>query len=300
MGLRIHVPTHTYTYRRRRLLFSTSLSSLLTTQIMKLLVSSLVTLLPALGVYGEIVKLNEANFAEKTESADLALVKFFAPWCGHCQAMADDWAAASEKVGDNVIIADVDCTEERGLCSKNGVQGYPTLMSFKKGKLHEEFYDRDVPSIVSYAKRNGGAGGDAAADAEPAAASAFSGKSEEVPASYEDGTIWTVVGANFDEIVMDESKHVFIKIYAPWCGHCKNMQPAWEDLAAAYKGQEDIVIAEIDATANDLPAAYQVRGYPTLFWAGKGGKATPVKYQGGRQVDQWKNFINEKVAVRDE
>lgn len=244
--------------------------------------------------FSEVVQLNSDNFAV-TEAADLTLVKFFAPWCGHCQAMQEDWEAASDKVPENVMIAEVDCTQDQALCGKYDVGGYPTLMSFKNGKLHEEFYDRNLKSILNYVNKNGGS-----IEQEEIADTGFTGKTEEAPEVYQDGTVWKVVGSNFEEVVFDDDKHVFIKIYAPWCGHCKNMQPAWESLAGSLKGVEDVVIAEIDATANDLPSNYQVRGYPTLFWAGKGAKDQPVKYQGARTAEAWSKFIQEKTGVKDE
>lgn len=40
-----------------------------------------------------------------------------------------------------------------------------------------------------------------------------------------------VVAKNFDEIVNDETKDVLIEYYAPWCGHCKNLAPKYEELA---------------------------------------------------------------------
>ncbi|KAL0612350.1 Protein disulfide-isomerase A3 [Plecturocebus cupreus] len=49
-------------------------------------------------------------------------------------------------------------------------------------------------------------------------------KSESVPESH-DGPIKVVVAENFDEIVNNEDKDVLIEFYAPWCGHCKNLEP---------------------------------------------------------------------------
>ena len=46
-------------------------------------------------------------------------------------------------------------------------------------------------------------------------------KSQPVARKAKPGEVQVVVGNSFDEIVMDESKEVFIEFYAPWCGHCK-------------------------------------------------------------------------------
>lgn len=70
-----------------------------------------------------------------------------------------------------------------------------------------------------------------------------------------------VVGANFDEIVNDPSKDVLLEFYAPWCGHCKALAPKYDELGEKLKDNPNIVIAKIDATANDYPSTYQVRGW---------------------------------------
>ena len=47
-------------------------------------------------------------------------------------------------------------------------------------------------------------------------------KSEPVPESQENAVIH-LVGDNFDKIVNNKKKDVFVKYYAPWCGHCKRV-----------------------------------------------------------------------------
>ena len=76
-------------------------------------------------------------------------------------------------------------------------------------------------------------------------------RSEAIPESN-DGPITVVVGENFNEIVMDPTKDVFVKYYAPWCGHCKKLMPIWEELGEAFAKDKDIVIAKFDATANEV------------------------------------------------
>jgi len=68
--------------------------------------------------------------------------KFFAPWCGHCKKMRPDWdRIASNNMDKSIAIADVDCTENKDLCSKFNVRGYPTLMYFPPGSSEPIEYD---------------------------------------------------------------------------------------------------------------------------------------------------------------
>jgi len=117
-------------------------------------------------------------------------------------------------------------------------------------------------------------------------------KSEPVPADNDAG-VKVVVGKNFDEVVMDESKDVLIEFYAPWCGHCKSLAPKWDELGEKMADDSDIVIAKIDATANDSPSQFAVSGFPTIYWAPKGNKSNPKKYQGARDVKDFMKFIKE-------
>ena len=95
------------------------------------------------------------------------------------------------------------------------------------------------------------------------------------------------------------NKHIstgdhFIKFMAPWCGHCKKLVPTYDELGEKM-ADEEVEIVKMDATANDVPAGFNVRGFPTLFWYPKDTKKA-VSYDGGRELDDFVKYIAEKAT----
>merc|ERR1712228_706116 len=119
-------------------------------------------------------------------------------------------------------------------------------------------------------------------------------KSEPLPADNDQpGKVKVVVGRNYDEIVMDETKDVLMEFYAPWCGHCKSLEPKYNELAMKLKDEKDIVIAKMDATANDVPPHLGVRGFPTIIFFPMGNK-DGKKYEMGREVPDFIRYLKKE------
>jgi len=118
-------------------------------------------------------------------------------------------------------------------------------------------------------------------------------KSEEIPAS-QNGPVTVIVGKQFEETV-NQPKNVLVEFYAPWCGHCKKLAPIYDELGEKYKGNPDVVIAKMDATANDLPpnSPITITGFPTikLFKADN----TIVDYDGDRSLNDFVKFIDNNI-----
>ena len=117
-------------------------------------------------------------------------------------------------------------------------------------------------------------------------------KSAPVPENN-DGPVTTLVGSQWEEIVKDTTKDVFVKYYAPWCGHCKALAPHWDNLGEAFKDHPNIVIAKFDATENEADGV-DVHSYPTLIFYPRDNKAG-VNYDGGRELEPLKTWVEENA-----
>lgn len=119
-------------------------------------------------------------------------------------------------------------------------------------------------------------------------------KSEEVTAEDTAGPVTILKGSSFDDLVVNNEKDVLVEFYAPWCGHCKKLSPIWDDLGAEYESNSNIVIAKMDATANEIDVpGVAVKGFPTIIFFPAGDKANPRKYEGGRELEDFIGFLEE-------
>jgi protein disulfide-isomerase A1 len=121
-------------------------------------------------------------------------------------------------------------------------------------------------------------------------------KSEEPEASDTTGPVTILKGTSFKELVLDNTKDVLVEFYAPWCGHCKKLTPIYDELGEKYADNENIVIAKMDSTANEIDVdGVNVSGFPTLFFFKGDDKANPVPYKGGRDFESFVSYLEENT-----
>ncbi|BHF85037.1 Protein disulfide-isomerase [Sparganum proliferum] len=114
-------------------------------------------------------------------------------------------------------------------------------------------------------------------------------QSAELPEDWDKDPVKVLVGKNFDEVAKDPSKTVFVMFYAPWCGHCKQLHPIWDQLGEHYKDHPEILIAKMDSTANELEDI-KITGFPTLKLFPKNDDKI-VDYAGDRTLEAFKKFL---------
>ena len=129
-------------------------------------------------------------------------------------------------------------------------------------------------------------------------------KTQEEP-KENNGDIFVVVGKTFQKEVIDNDKDVMLVFYAPWCGHCKQLLPKYEEAAKKLKAKNPkIVLAKMDATENEVESV-TITGFPTIkFYPGNKKGSKPIDFNGERTTEGIIKFIQtnayNKVVLDEE
>ncbi|XP_017780314.1 PREDICTED: protein disulfide-isomerase [Nicrophorus vespilloides] len=113
--------------------------------------------------------------------------------------------------------------------------------------------------------------------------------SQELPEDWDKEGVKTLVASNFDAVAMDRTKYVLVEFYAPWCGHCKQLAPIYEKVAEHFKDNEEIVVAKIDSTANELEHT-KINSFPTLKLYSKEDNKV-IEFNGPRTFEGLTKFL---------
>ncbi|KAH9986801.1 thioredoxin-domain-containing protein [Russula vinacea] len=252
-----------------------------------LLIASLACALPAKSVEHKL--LTSDNFS-KTIVKGYWLVEHFSPFCPHCRAFGPTWDALVEDyAGSLVNFAQVNCVVNGDLCNENGITGYPEMQLYHDGVLQVTFEGaRTYERVMLFIEEHTGASKPSYSVPPPEL------PEHDVQTLHNErnphGEVLTLTPDSFASVVADGD--VFIKFFAPWCGHCKKLAPIWEKLAKGL--QHRVTVAEVNCEDHkSLCSSEGVTGFPMLFFYPASGEKT--EYSGSRRVEAMKDWAERAV-----
>ncbi|TCD69206.1 hypothetical protein EIP91_008502 [Steccherinum ochraceum] len=265
-----------------------------------LLVSSLAFATNALPVQStELLVLTPDNFKD-TIAHGVWFIEHFSPYCGHCRRFAPTWEKLVEhytsQEDPGIQLAQVNCAVHGDLCRENNVDGYPQMNFYRDGQFVDTYQkSRDFDLLTAYITEH------LEPKVEPVTTTTTPPPITTVDPTPEtkelieetfklpDEKLYNPTGnvvilneQTFPNAVADG--HVFVKYYAPWCGHCKKLAPIWTELARSMRGK--LTVAEVNCEENGALCRTQgVTGYPMLFYY-PSGRSSKMEYTGGRKLNQ--------------
>eukprot|EP01032_Pedospumella_encystans_P014322 gene14322-16457_t len=108
------------------------------------------------------------------------------------------------------------------------------------------------------------------------------------------GYMENIAGSQFQDKVIDQvTQNSFVFFHAPWCAHCKSLEPVMQEVGRHYLEDPSFMLYRIDGTKNDvLHPGVKIVGYPTLYFFPAHGKSSPLEYDGERTLEAMITFID--------
>lgn len=195
-----------------------------------------------------VISLRKDVFNSYINGPRNVLVKFYAPWCGHCKRLAPEYDAVADALAGSkdYVVAQVNCEEERDLCRANGVIGYPVVALFhsKKKAIYSGAQKKD--GILKWL------------DTDPIS---------KVP--EEDSLIQELTPEEIDDFITSGAPYrsVVIFFHSPACQHCKQAWPEFEKVARAFiRDKKNITFGKVNCEMyRSSCVRFSVKSYPEFL-----------------------------------
>jgi protein disulfide-isomerase A6 len=202
-------------------------------------------------------------------------LKYYSPSCGHCRAMAEDFAEAAAAFTD-VDFGNVDCSIETDLCDAHHVHSYPTLQLYLANSTTPIEYDgtRTADAFCDFVENY--------TNVRP----------KRPPKVYAD-----VNPLNFDRR-LSENKCLLVTFYARWCQHSKRWLPHSRTVATSLIPERNISLSIVNCESYDeFCDRFEIKSFPAirLFTRGE-----TIPFNGARTPQSVLEFINDNCGTERE
>jgi len=222
--------------------------------------------------------LTDQSFYKHIRSGD-HFIKFYAPWCGHCQRLAPTWAELGKDLEADplITIGKLDCTQSESICHDNEVRGYPTLQYFRDGEMVATFRgNRFLPELKDFVNQH-----------------------KRHPDSQKALQISTA--QEFESQII--SGTTLVNFYAPDCESCEKLVPVIDKLATLYTDIADVKIVTVNCGKEELQGLCEneeVKKYPTLILYKNGDRRATYEDKSRPSLDKLLKFVHKHRIAKDE
>lgn len=100
---------------------------------------------------------------------------------------------------------------------------------------------------------------------------------------------------NATAVLRSLEKPIFLKLWATWCPHCKQLKPTWDELSENENVTKDVIVADVECEANRITCQkFEGDNFPRIFWIDNNNNVI-VQYNGERSVNHFISFINKQI-----
>lgn len=254
---------------------------------------------------GDLTEADELGAPEITAVPDgdgLYFIDHYSPYCSHCKALAPtfDRLAVQYASEGSVKFVKLDCIANGDLCSEHEIAAFPTLEMWEHGKKLGRMSGAKTEDVITeyvntFLKSPGGSG---TPDPEATKQEDSTAVAPSAPLQPSESATVNLLGSSislshesFQKLVTSTHDGWFVKFYAPWCGHCQAMAPAWAELSKELRGRMNVGQVNCDEEKRLCNEA-KLRGYPTLLFF-QGGER--IEYDGLRGLGDLVAFANKAI-----
>ncbi|KAL0575917.1 hypothetical protein V5O48_006063 [Marasmius crinis-equi] len=221
-----------------------------------------------------VTMLDPKAFRKVMKANETSMVAFVAPWCGHCQRMTPEFSKAAKNMSPLVPFYAIDCDDDKNkpLCAEQGVQGFPTVKVFPRGK--------DLAPMVYQGERTAGAFVKYVSLRVPHANNAKLSSVDDVEAWVDK----TSESSKPRALLLTKEKKVPL---------------LWKVLSNRYTGQIEMGVHkdEDGKSAGKLLGVEGGEGSKVLVY--KTGETTPTRYEGKTKFEPLSTFFNDLIDSSD-